>query len=157
MPVGSGSPAALRRLWVRSPEEANFRLPVKKNPRLLHVQSTVESGLTHKATGLVYGWGRGSGVFLVCYEKIFYLSNNVMGAVLPPQVKFFFLSSDSYKAAGLYIWCLVRGCRCSPLRCVGWARDVVVWAGMAWHGQGWAWSEQGWPWGSAGGVTAPGL
>ena len=65
---------------------------LKKNPRLLHVQSTVESGLTHKATGLVYGWGRGSGGFLACCEKVFYLSNNAVGAVLPPQVKFFSFS-----------------------------------------------------------------
>jgi len=62
----------------------------KKPSRLLHVQSTVEPSLTHKATGLVYGWGRGSGVFLALCEKVFYLSNNAVGAILPPQVKFFF-------------------------------------------------------------------
>ena len=33
------------------PEKANFRLRLKKPPRLPHVQSTVEPGLTHKATG----------------------------------------------------------------------------------------------------------
>ena len=61
---------------------------LKNPPRLLHIQSTVEPGLTHKATGLVHGWGRGLGVFLACCEKVFYLSNNAVGAVLPPQVKF---------------------------------------------------------------------
>ena len=63
-PVGSGSPAALRRSWVRSPEGANFRLRLKKPPRLPHVQSTVEPGLTHKATGPRVRVGQGFGGFL---------------------------------------------------------------------------------------------
>ena len=65
-----GSPAAPRRLWVRSLVGMNFRLRVKKLSHLPHVQNTVEPGLTHKATGPVYGWGRGSGVFLACCEKV---------------------------------------------------------------------------------------
>ena len=62
-PVGSGSPAALRRSWVRSPEGANFRLRLKKPPRMPHVQSTVEPGLTHKATGPHVRVGQGFGGF----------------------------------------------------------------------------------------------
>ena len=63
-PVGHGSPAAPRRLWVRSLVGTNFRLQVKKPPRLPHVQSTVEPGLTHKATGPCVRVGQGFGGFL---------------------------------------------------------------------------------------------
>ena len=63
-PVGSGSPAVLRRSWVRSLEGANFRPRLKKPPRLPHVQSTVEPGLTHKATGSRVRVGQGFEGFL---------------------------------------------------------------------------------------------
>ena len=63
-PIGSGSPAALRRSWVRSPEGANFHLRLKKLPRLSHVQSTVEPGLTHKTTGPRVRVGQEFGDFL---------------------------------------------------------------------------------------------
>ena len=63
-PVGHGSPAAPRRLWVRSLVGTNFRLRVKKTPRLPHVQSAVEPGLTHKATGPRVRVGQGFGGFL---------------------------------------------------------------------------------------------
>ena len=63
-PVGHGSPAAPRRLWVRSLVGTNFRPRVKKPARLSHVQSTVEPGLTHKATGLRVRVGQGFGDFL---------------------------------------------------------------------------------------------
>ena len=43
---------------------ANFRLRLKKSPRLPHVQSTVEPGLTHKATGPRVRVGQGFGDFL---------------------------------------------------------------------------------------------
>ena len=51
--------------------------------RLPHVQSTVEPGLTHKATAPMYGWGRGSGFFWPAVRRSFYLSNNAVGAVSP--------------------------------------------------------------------------
>ena len=90
-PVGHGSPAAPRRLWVRSLVGTNFRLRVKKPPRLPHVQSTVKPGLTHKATGPVYGWGRGSGVFLACCEKVILPLKQCRGGGLTPRRSSFFL------------------------------------------------------------------
>jgi len=88
-PIGSGSPAALRRSWVRSLEGANFCLWLKKNHRLPHVQSTVESSLTHKATGLVYGWGRGSGFFLTYCEKVILPLKQYRGDGLTPTGQVF--------------------------------------------------------------------
>ena len=58
--------------------------------RLPHVQSTVEPGLTHKATGPVYGWGRGSGVFLACCDKVILPLKQCRGAVLSPAGQVFF-------------------------------------------------------------------
>ena len=91
-PVGHGSPAAPRRLWVRFLVGTNFCLRVKKPHRLPHVQSTVEPGLTQKATAPVYGWGRGSGVFLVCCEKVILPLKQCRGGGLTPRRSSFFLA-----------------------------------------------------------------
>ena len=66
-------------------------LGLKKLPRLSHVQSTVEPGLTHKATAPVYGWGRSSGVLLACCENVILPLKQCRG----PAGKVFFLSSLS--------------------------------------------------------------
>ena len=58
--------------------------------RLPHVQSTVEPGLTHKATGPVYGWGRGSGVFLACCDKVILPLKQCRGGGLTPRRSSFF-------------------------------------------------------------------
>ena len=60
-------------------------LGLKKLPRLSHVQNTVEPGLTHKATPPVYGWGRGSGVFLGCCEKVILPLKQCRGGSLTPR------------------------------------------------------------------------
>ena len=59
-------------------------LGLKKLPRLSHVQSTVEPGLTHKATGPRVRVGRGSGVFLACCEKIILPLKQCRGGGLTP-------------------------------------------------------------------------
>ena len=46
------------------PGRCEFLPPIKKTPRLPHVQSTVEPGLTHKATGPRVRVGQGFRGFL---------------------------------------------------------------------------------------------
>ena len=83
---GSTAGGTPQRFWVRSPSGANFSSGVKKKlSRLSHVQNTVEPGLTHKATPPVYGWGRGSGVFLGCCEKVILPLKQCRGGSLTPR------------------------------------------------------------------------
>ena len=72
------------------PGRGEFPPPIKKPPRLPHVQSIVESDLTHKSTGPVYECRS--------VRRSFYLSNNAVGAVLPAGK--LFLGSASYERAG---------------------------------------------------------
>ena len=94
-PVGHGSPAAPRRLWVRSLVGTNFRLRVIKSPRLSHVQSTLEPGLTHKATGPRVRVGQGSGVFLACCEKVILPLKQCRGGGLTPRRSSFFTAKQN--------------------------------------------------------------
>ena len=89
-PIGSGSLAALRRSWVRSPKGANFHLRLKNPSRLPHVQSTVEPGLTHKATGPRVRMGQGFGGFLGLLWEGHSTSQTMPWGRSYPQVKFFF-------------------------------------------------------------------
>jgi len=65
-------------------------LGLKKLPRLSHVQSTVEPGLTHKATGPRVRVGQGFGGFLgLLWEGHSTSQTMPWGRSHPPQVKFF--------------------------------------------------------------------
>ena len=86
-PIGSGTPEVVGSI----PGRGEFPPPVKKNP----------SPVTRRRAP-VYGWGRGSGVFLPAMKKSFYLSNNAVGAVLPPQIKFFKISNGFHVSFGFY-------------------------------------------------------
>ena len=66
----------------------------KKSPRLPHVQSTVEPGLTHKATGPRVRVGMGSGVFLACCEKVILPLKQCRGGGLTPRRSSFLKAHD---------------------------------------------------------------
>ena len=61
---------------------------LKKPPRLPHVQNTVEPPCTGGAEVRGFSW--------TAVRRSFYLLNNVVGAVLPPQVKFFLATFVSH-------------------------------------------------------------
>jgi hypothetical protein len=63
---------ALLRSSVRLPVGANFRLWLKKSPRLSHAKAHVRLGRGRSHMGFdaaMYGWGRGSGVFSTCVRR----------------------------------------------------------------------------------------
>jgi hypothetical protein len=72
------------------PEEAQFICALKKIPSSALRQSTgLRPAQFHgSCDAAVYGWDRGSGVFLDLREKVFFLST-VLEVVLPPRVEFF--------------------------------------------------------------------
>ena len=83
-----------QRSWIRSPSGANFSSGLKKLPRLSHVQSTVEPGLTHKATGPRVRVGQGFGGFLGLLWEC-HSTSQIMpwGRSHPRRSSFFFLFS----------------------------------------------------------------
>ena len=79
--------------WICWPEEAQFICSLKKKiPLSAPRQSTgLRPAQSHGSCGAaVYGWGRGSGVFLTCVKRSFSKAQ-CLGAVLALRVEFFLI------------------------------------------------------------------
>ncbi|TVU19361.1 hypothetical protein EJB05_35505, partial [Eragrostis curvula] len=88
-PPPARNPAALLRSWVRLPVGANFRLRLKKSPRLSYGQSTgLRSGpvvvVSHGLRCRCVRVGQRFGGFLDLCERIFSSPIESPGAVIPP-------------------------------------------------------------------------
>ena len=99
-PIGSGSPAALRRSWVRFPEGANFCLRFKKNLSPASCPKHCGARPNSQGDGPLCTGGAGvRGFSWPTVRRSFYLSNNAVGAVLPLQVNFFLNDKELFVAA----------------------------------------------------------
>ena len=99
-PVGHGSPAASRRLWVRSLVGTNFRLQVKKKPSPASCPKHCGARPNSQGDGPLCTGGAGvRGFSWPAVRRSFYLSKKMpWGRSYPPQVKFFKdLSAQSSK------------------------------------------------------------
>jgi hypothetical protein len=78
-----------------TPRGSEFQVVVKKTPSSVPRQSKglrLSPGRSRSHMGfdaVVYGWGRGSGVFSTCVKKVFLIQYS--GVVLPPQSSFFLI------------------------------------------------------------------